>query len=238
MNIYIDFILFALIILVYWIITELFTIFFRFTGLPAERARFQVISLLTGTGFTTRESELLLTTKRRRHLARVTMLFGYVFNITIVSAFINVFLTLKMKEMEHYYVGILIFLSVLLLLVVLMRRPKIHAWSDNLLQRLANRMVGHAAGTNTVMLLNHIGVDSIAVVKLSRIPEAFQNVALRDTGLKRNNGILVLLIEHEGAKAVPAGADTVFSPGDKLTLFGDYSTICKVFHASELFADE
>ena len=49
MNIYIDFILFGLIILVYWIITELFTIFFRFTGLPAERARFQVISLLTGT---------------------------------------------------------------------------------------------------------------------------------------------------------------------------------------------
>ena len=37
MNIYIDFILFALIILVYWIITELFTILFRFTGLPDER---------------------------------------------------------------------------------------------------------------------------------------------------------------------------------------------------------
>jgi hypothetical protein len=43
MNIYVDLILFALIILVYWIITELFTILFRFTGLPDERARFQAL---------------------------------------------------------------------------------------------------------------------------------------------------------------------------------------------------
>ena len=49
MNIYLDLILFSLIILIYWTITELFTILFRFTGLADEKARFQVISLLTGT---------------------------------------------------------------------------------------------------------------------------------------------------------------------------------------------
>ena len=48
MNVFLAFSLFSLIILLYWVITELFTIFFRFTGLPDERARFQVISLLTG----------------------------------------------------------------------------------------------------------------------------------------------------------------------------------------------
>ena len=32
--------LFSLIILTYWVITELFTILFRFTGLPDERERF------------------------------------------------------------------------------------------------------------------------------------------------------------------------------------------------------
>ena len=60
MHIYSALILFSLIILIYLIITELFTILFRFTGLPDERARFQVISLLTGCGFTTKESELFL----------------------------------------------------------------------------------------------------------------------------------------------------------------------------------
>ena len=95
MNIYPAMLLFSFVILLYWVIAELFTFFFRLTGLPAERARFQVVSLLTGTGFTTRESEIVLTSRLRRRLARVTMLFGYVFNITIVSAFINVFLTMK-----------------------------------------------------------------------------------------------------------------------------------------------
>ena len=48
MNIYLALLLFSFIILLYWVITELFTFFFRLTGLPAEKARFQVISLLTG----------------------------------------------------------------------------------------------------------------------------------------------------------------------------------------------
>ena len=56
MNAYVSFSLFTFMIIVYWIISELFTILFRLTGLPDEKARFQVISLLTGSGFTTRES--------------------------------------------------------------------------------------------------------------------------------------------------------------------------------------
>ena len=84
MNIYLAFTLFSLIILLYWVISELFAVMFRFAGLPEEKARFQVTSLLTGCGFTTRESESILSTRARRRLARITMLFGYVFNITIV----------------------------------------------------------------------------------------------------------------------------------------------------------
>ena len=102
MDITLALLLFSLIILLYWVITELFTFFFRLTGLPAEKARFQVISLLTGTGFTTRESEMVLSSRKRRRLARITMLFGYVFNITIVSAFINVFFSLKLAQVENY----------------------------------------------------------------------------------------------------------------------------------------
>ena len=55
--------------------------------------------------------------------------------------------------------------------------------------------------------------------------------------MKTNTGILVMLVEKPRKKAVPAGADTVFEVGDKLTVFGDYATICKSFHARERFAD-
>ena len=237
MNIYVDLILFALIIVIYQIITELFTILFRFTGLPTEKARFQVLSLLTGTGFTTRESEIILSNRQRRTLARITMIFGYVFNITIVSAFINVFLTFKLSQAKQYSAGILFLLGSVVLFVVLTRLPRVRAWANRQLEKLADRMIGRDASHNTVLLLDYIGNESIAQVNLNVIPERFLGLPLSKTGLKTDTGILVMLVEHIGKKAVPATADTVFAVGDKLTVFGDYSTICRTFQAREHFAD-
>ena len=236
MNIYLAFSLFSLIILLYWVISELFTIIFRFTGLPEEKARFQVISLLTGCGFTTRESEMILSNRRRRRLARVTMLFGYVFNITIVSAFINVFLSLKVAQLEDYILVVLIPLAVVAIIFIFIRVPAVHSWGDRMLERFANRLV-RGGGGNIVMPLDYLGKDSIALVTLRQIPEEYQGVPLSKTGLKADTGILVMLVEHPNGKAEAAGADTVFQPGDKLTVFGDYATICSSFHARENFSD-
>jgi len=237
MNIYMAFSLFSIVILVYWIITELFTILFRFTGLPDERARFQVISLLTGCGYTTRESEMFLSNRRRRRLARITMLFGYAFNITIVSAFVNVFLSLKLSQVGHYYIGVLIPLAAVTIIFVFMRVPRVRSWGDALLQKLADRLVGRKDAFNTVMLLDYIGTDTIALVTLHNIPEEYRGITLSETRLKPDTGILVMLVEKPGQKPAAAGADTVFSVGDKLTVFGDYATICRTFHAHERFAD-
>lgn len=238
MNIYLSLLLFSFIILIYWVITELFTFFFRLTGLPAEKARFQVISLLTGTGFTTRESEIILSSRRRRRLARITMLFGYVFNVTIVSAFINVFLSMKVSQVETQFFGFLIPMGTVALIFVFMRVPKVHAWGDNLLRRLADRVFNRQETFNAVMLVDNIGTESIVQVTLREIPEEYRGQSLAETGLRADTGIMVMLVERQGGKPVPAGADTVFEPGDKLTVFGDYKTICKTFHAREHFADD
>lgn len=237
MNIYLAFSLFALIILVYWVISELFAMLFRFTGLPDEKARFQVISLLTGCGFTTHESELLLTTKSRRRLARITMLFGYVFNITIVSAFINVFFSLKVSELAADLVSSLIPLLVILFIVAFMRVPAIRSWGDRLFEKLAGRII-HRGIANTIWIMDYIGQESIAQVTLNEVPEELQEKSLAESGLKADHNILVMLVESQGAKAQPATAATVFQAGDKLTVFGDYATISRVFHARERFSEQ
>ncbi len=236
MNAYMAFSLFSVIILLYWVITELFTVFFRFTGLPDEKARFQVISLLTGCGFTTRESELILSNRPRRRLARITMLFGYVFNITVVSAFINLFLSLKVTQAESYLPVVLIPLVAVAIIFVFIRVPVVRAWGDRQLERIADRII-HSESGNTVMLLDYIGKDSIALLTLKHIPEEYQNVPLSQTGLRAETGIMVMLVESNGKSAVPAGADTVFHVGDKLTVFGDYATICRAFDARERFTE-
>ncbi len=237
MNVYLSMLLFSVIILLYWVITELFTFFFRLTGLPAERARFQVISLLTGTGFTTRESEMIMGSRPRRRLARATMLFGYVFNITIVTAFINVFLSVKTIRAGQHYLGFLIPLGTAALIFVFMRVPKIHAWGSNLLRRSADRIFDRKESFNAVMLIDNISSESIAQVTLRRIPEEYRGLSLAETRLRAESGILVMLVEHQGGKPEAAHAGTVFEAGDKLTLFGDYKAICKAFRAREHFAD-
>ena len=236
MNIYIALTLFTLVILIYLVISELFTMLFRFTGLPAEKARFQVISILTGCGFTTHESELLLTNKSRRRLARITMLFGYVFNITIISMLINVFFSIKLTEISNLF-SILIPLLAVVIVTIFMRVPKVRAWGDRVIERLAGR-VTHASGTNSLLLLDYLGEDSIAQVTLADVPEKFRETPLAETGLKANHDILVMLIEKPGKKAVPAGARTVMEAGDKLTVFGDYKKIAAVFDAKEHFKED
>ena len=237
MNIYLAFSLFALIILGYWIISELFSLLFRFTGLPEEKARFQVISLLTGCGFTTHESELLLSTRSRRRLARLTMLFGYVFNLTIVSAFINVFFSLKVSELAADLISSIIPLSVVLFILAFIRVPKVRAWGDRLIEKLAGRII-HKDTANTILLMDYIGEDTIAQVTLNEVPEDFANKPLAESGLKADHNILVMLVEPKGGKAEPASAGTIFQPGDKLTVFGNYAAISRVFHARERFSEQ
>ena len=121
MNLFLASILFSAIVLIYWIILEMFTVMFRITGLPDDKARFQVLSILTGAGYTTKESESFVSSKMRRKLAQVTMLFGYVFNVSIVSALVNVFFSLKEAQVDTFFVGIVIPLMIAALVIRLIR---------------------------------------------------------------------------------------------------------------------
>ena len=236
MSLFVAFTLFALTILLYWIISGLFTILFRFTGLPDERARFQVISLLTGCGFTTRESEMILSSRARRRLARVTMLFGYVFNVTIVTAFINVFLSMKESQVTGFVLGLLMPIIAAVVIIVFMRVPAVRDWGDRELEKLARKILRRES-ENSILLIDYIGKDSIAQVRLNVVPEELKDAPLAETGLRSENNILVMLVEKGDGKAVPATADTVFHEGDRVTVYGDYPTLCSVFHAQESFDD-
>ena len=115
--------------------------------------------------------------------------------------------------------------------------PGIRSWGDGLLQRILDRIFVRGETFNTVLLMDYIGSDTIAQVQLKNIPPEYQGLTLAQTGLRAGTGILVMLVERPGEKARPAQADTIFQVGDKLTVFGDYATICRAFHAREHFAD-
>ena len=59
------------------------------------------------------------------------MLFGYVFNITIVSAFVNVFLSLKLVQVENYFGAVLIPLAAVMLMQPVTDALKLRARSQD-----------------------------------------------------------------------------------------------------------
>ncbi len=237
MNIYVAASLFSVLILLYWIISEVFTMLFRLIGLPEEKARFQVTSLLTGCGFTTHESEMILSSKPRRRLARITMLFGYVFNVTIVSALVNFFVSMKIDMFQGTFFSLLIPMAAAVAVIVLSRIGAVRNWLDRHVERFVAKLSG-SSGLNNVVLIDQIGKSAIAQVTFKTIPEFLQDVTLDKSGLKPKFNILVMLIERGGVKAVLPTAKTVFEVGDRITVYGNYQQICKILNAKEHFSDD
>ncbi|MEH7155338.1 hypothetical protein [Neobacillus drentensis] len=126
-----------LFLLVYFIIItaviEIFVVLFRLTGLKLEVSRFQVISLMTGTGFTTGESELILGHPIRRKLATFLILFG-AFSLAVIISSISNFLSddLRIHDILYLAASVLLIFAVLKLTVI-----------QNLLSKLFNRKMEH-----------------------------------------------------------------------------------------------
>ena len=236
MNIYAAASLFAILILLYWIISEVFTVLFRLIGLPEEKARFQVVSMLTGAGFTTHESEMILSTRSRRRLGRVTMLFGFVFNVTIVSAFVNFFVSMKVTAVGNTVLSMLIPVAALTAILLLTKHHRVQGWLDRHIEKAADRY-GNTQGVNGVTVIDQIGIRTIARVTLRTVPENYREKPLAEMDLKAVYGILVLMIEHPEGDAEEPTARTEFHSGDMLTVFGEYETICRVLNAKERFTE-
>ena len=119
-----------------------------------------------------------------------------------------------------------------------MRVPKIRARIDSFFLRFADRIFNRTEDFNAVLLVDNIGAESIVQVKLRHIPEEYRGLTLAETHLRAETGILVMLVERKGEKPAAPHAKTIFEVGDNLTVFGNYNTICKSFHAREHFADD
>ncbi|ANE46063.1 hypothetical protein SY83_06940 [Paenibacillus swuensis] len=74
------------------LVVEIAVVFMRMTGLNRDISRFQVISMLTATGFTTKESEMILRHPFRRRVAMFLILFG-VFSLAVLISTLSALLS-------------------------------------------------------------------------------------------------------------------------------------------------
>lgn len=228
MDILSSFILFAVFIIAYIAIVEIFTVLFRLTGLTEEKAKMQVISMLTTSGFTTAESEIVVSSKRRRRLTRITILFGYSFNVIIVSIIVNVFMALNRAEIYNLFYAGIIMVLLFITLFLLTRIKWVKRNFDQLIEKMGNRLL-FGKGSNAVVLLDTYSDKVIAEIILENIPDFLEGARLDKSHLKEQYNIQVLLVKRDDKMLGHVSGDTILQKNDVLVVFGSYKSIRSVF---------
>lgn len=231
MNINLAIGLFFLVTLAYMVLIEIFTILFRLTGLTQEKARFQVISLLTTSGFTTRESEIMLATINRRKLSGRIMIVGYVFSVLIVSLIINLALTIPQSKASDYgVITILISAAFVLLLVVFSLKP-VRGWFAHLIENLARRAL---YGDKTkIVILDFYHSHIIAQVFIRDLPPQLEGKTLAESDIKNKFDVQILLITREGATLPDIKSGEILRSGDVLTVYANAKKLNELFCMGE-----
>lgn len=210
--------LFNILILIYQILIEIFTALCRLTGMSYEKAKFQVISLLTGTGFTTIESEGMILTKRRRKLAQTIMLFSYIFNISIVSLIVNVFMSTSSSSNTEVKIGLL-FTAWNIVLIIFLRKSKI---IRKIVDAMAVKISDYRSKRkdNYVTIYDTFGNKVIAEIEIRNIRKDMRDKTIEENELKSKYNIQLLVIKRKEEVITQIMPDTIIQENDTIVVFG------------------
>ncbi len=238
MNLASSLVLIMLVIVIYTILVEIFSVLFRITGLTKEKAGFQAVSLFTNCGFTTSESEVIVSNHVRRRIAKVEMIIGNIFSVIVVSLLINVFLNLNMDQVSEGLWGTLLCFLFTILILTLMRLPRTKDLIDKAFEEIAIAIFRRGDGDNVITLLDNYGRDAIAEIYIQRMPALLEGKTLAEAGLKSHYKLNVLMLKRKG-KIRDITKDTIFQKDDVIVVFGNAQNIKDLFashaeHVEEL----
>jgi len=221
-------ILFFIVMIAYMLIAEIFTVLFRLTGLPEAKARLQVVSLLTTCGFTTKETEVFVTTPTRRKLAITAMIFGYAFSATLVSAFISIILSIGNSQDENLWHVFLILLVVMFFFIILSKIKFIKNAFDSLIFKIGHKL-SKTKTKNFLKVVDAYDANSIVEITLIEVPNDFKDKTLEEIKIRQNYNLTVLAITRENKIINNIKKDDFFKEKDIITVYGNFDDIKKVF---------
>ncbi|WP_147869645.1 potassium channel family protein [Stieleria maiorica] len=205
------------------IVTRVAAMALMFTGLSREAAKFQARSAFTGSGFTTQESEMVVTHPVRRQIVMLLMLLG---NVGIATVAATVMVSVMSTSNSAWQTQVLLFTILVGGITFLWM-----FFSSRWVERHMNRVIAWLLKTFTDLDVR----DYVSLLELSRgyaitemLVEPRDWLAGKTLASLRlsDEGILVLSIRREGGifQGTPRGDDVV-QPGDVLILYGDLDDV-------------
>ncbi len=217
-----------LLIVLYITFIEIFTVIFMLTGMSHSRSSFQVISLLTNSGFTTSESEVVVSSRKRRKIAITVMIFGHMFNVAIVSLLVNLILSISKDKSFDVIQGIIKVILLLLFIILIKRLSFIRVAFDKLVKRIATRVM-FSKGSNSMLILDNFYGFVIVEVKVSQVPEILENKSLIESRISKDHGIKILTIKRNDRTLTDIRRDDIIMNNDRLIIYGPLKNIMEVF---------
>lgn len=213
------FVLYILLLVIFILVIEVISMIFRVTGLSMEKARFQVISLFTHTGFTTREAELISQHPLRRKIASYLMLVSYVTQAGLISLFTKLLIE---KESISYLV-IVIFV-IILVFVIIGKNRLFFSKLGKILERYLFRRIKRHNKKRTIDEVLKLNADfGVYEIVLSE-KNVHCGKSLRDARLK-DHYIQILNIDRGSHIIEFPDADLILEPADKIVVYGRINSI-------------
>lgn len=206
------------------LITRIATVALTYTGMSRESARFQARSAFTGTGFTTSESEKIVTHPVRRRIILLLMLFG---NAGIVAVVTSLILTFVGEE-----TGTTLTIKIALLITGIIALWAIASshWVDRQLSKIIERALSRYTRLEVrdyASLLHLAGEYKVSELHVDP-GDWLASRSLRELKL-RDEGLLVLGIERTSGEFIgtPNG-ETMLQEGDNIIIYGRDSTVAEL----------
>ena len=206
-------------IIILLLICRIGTILLHLTGMDHPKAQFQALSALTGTGFTTRDSEMIVGHEVRRRIVMVMMVLGNAGLIGGVAALINAF---RGRELEISLLRTSILLGLIWSIFWIAGRRKLWRRLGKRLQNFLQKRSLFRKSTFEELLSIH---GDYSVVDILVQPED-RNVGkhLRNSDFRQRQ-ILILAIER-GEETIPLpGPEEKVQVEDKLLCYGHLDSI-------------
>lgn len=217
-------IVFIIIIGILFTIAELLALGLRMTGLDREKARFQVVTIITGTGYTTNESELMTQHPLRRKIAELLMLISYVGQAVIIGAIFTI--ATEVANGKNIGAGLFFLLLIIIILVGVTK----NTWVIQKIEKLIEKrfiIKSKNNKTRTVDQVLKLNEDYGVVEFLIEGGHPLVGKSLIESNLKKNQ-IQVLNIERGSYIIQFPQKDSHFKEGDKVVVYGKLENIKKV----------
>jgi len=215
-------ILVIIVLFVTVMVRKVATVALQLTGLDRQTASFQALSALTGTGFTTREAELVLNHPLRRRIISLLMIVGNAGMVAVIAGLASSFLTITSSWAILRFIILLI---ALYLIFKMATHTKLGRFlSKKIEETLRERFKLQKRSIERILDLG----EDFGVAEIT-LHESFSSIgktlATSELGKKK---ILVLAIERDGEKILVPKGNHKLHAGDNLICYGSFSEMMQI----------